>query len=227
MPFFSYCGPSKRDIRQFYFPLKSLQEPLVYEYRSTQQDSLPSFYCYMQTMIQHDSVFFMTNTYGADFETLQFDRELQTPQGMLLKSLFQYLPDSAGKRSQNQVEILSGNAFPYQVRDSNGIFVYNISWKNNIDSTQYSIIRNRRFGGDTTWTFQGKTYPAIWFHLRELRDRNNKGHTAVEFIGKEVFAENLGLVSIRRTFSGRVIEYQLMDKYDMKTLEGKFRQIRK
>jgi hypothetical protein len=218
----SNCGNGKRDIRNFYFPLTTLREPLVYEYRSANNDSLPPFYCYLNTINSGDSLFFITNTYGADFETLQLDRELQTPQGMLLKSLLQYVPDSTGKRVQNEVEILSGNAFPYQVTDSNGIFVYNISWKSAIDSTRYSIIRNRRFGGDTTWTFQNKTYPAIWFHLRELRDRDNNGHTSVEFRGKEIFAQNLGLVSIRRTVSGHEIEYQLVDKYDMKTFEGKF-----
>jgi hypothetical protein len=222
MTLFLQCGNRKRDIRNFYFPLTSLQQPLVYEYRSANKDSLPPFYCYMHTLYIGDSLFFMTNTYGADFETLQLDRELQTPHGMLLKSLFQYVPDSTGKRTQNATEILSGNAFPYEVTDSNGIFVYNIAWKSGIDSTRYSIIRNRRFGGDTTWTFQNKTYPAIWFHLREVRDRDNNGHTSVEFRGKEIFAENLGLVSIRRTVSGHEIEYQLVDKYDMKTFEGKF-----
>jgi hypothetical protein len=224
MTLFSNCGKSKRDIRNFYFPLTSLQQPLVYEYRSTNYDSLPPFYCYMNTIYKGDSLFFITNTYGADFETLQLDRELQTPHGMLLKELFQYVPDKAGKRVQNTAEIASGNAFPYQVTDSNGIFVYNISWKSAIDSTRYSIIRNRRFGGDTTWTFQNTTYPAIWFHLREVRDRDNNGHTFVEFLGKEIYAKNLGLVSIRRNVAGQEIEYQLVAKYDMKTLETKFQQ---
>jgi hypothetical protein len=222
MILFSQCGHGKRDIRNFYFPLTSLRQPLVYEYRSANQDSLPPFYCYMNTIQNGDSLFFITNTYGADFETLQLDRELQTPHGMLLKELFQYVPDKTGKRIQNPAEILSGNAFPYQVTDSEGIFVYNISWKSAMDSTRYSIIRNRRFGGDTTWTFQKKTYPAIWFHLREVRDRDNNGHTSVEFRGKEIFAQNLGMVSIRRTVSGHEIEYQLVDKYDMKTFEQKF-----
>jgi hypothetical protein len=222
MTLFSNCGKGKRDIRNFYFPLTSLQQPLVYEYRSTNKDSLPPFYCYMNSIQQGDSLFFITNTYGADFETLQLDRELQTPYGMLLKELFQYVPDSTGKRIQKPTEIISGNAFPYEVTDSNGIFVYNISWKNVIDSTRYSIIRNRRFGGDTTWTFENKTYPAIWFHLREVRDRDNNGHTSVEFRGKEIYAKNLGLVSVRRTVARQEIEYQLIAKYDMKTLEAKF-----
>ncbi|MEN9610067.1 MAG: hypothetical protein RLZZ628_881 [Bacteroidota bacterium] len=209
---FHHCGPSKRDIRNFYFPLAALQQPFIYEYRSKNNDSLPPFYCQMQTTQQGDSLFLTTTTYGAAFETLQFDRELQTPYGMLLKELFQYVPDKTGKRIQNPTKIHSGNAFPYQITDSKGIFVYNISWKSAVDTTQYNIIRNRRFGGDTTWTFQGKTYPAIWFHLREVRERDNNGRTSVEFQGKEVFAKEIGLVYVRRAAAGYLIEYELKDK---------------
>jgi hypothetical protein len=69
MTLFSNCGNGKRDIRNFYFPLTSLQQPLVYEYRSIGKDNLPPFYCYMNAIHKGDSVFFITNTYGADLET--------------------------------------------------------------------------------------------------------------------------------------------------------------
>ncbi len=213
---------NKIDIRDYYYPIKSLQSPKVYEYRAT-SDSFPPYYRYFRTIVTGEQVFFTENFYDNQFETRQFAREERVKEGILLREMFLYMPDSQSKTQVVKANIHVGASFPFEVRDSNGIFIYNISFTNPKDNSKNSIVRNRRFLRKTTVDFKGKKYDAIIFEVKELLENELKGTWKHEFKITEIYAKDLGLVSASRDLGdGRILTYQLYDVYNMEDLESKF-----
>lgn len=217
------CGGDQgRDVRDYYFPLQSLDEGLVYEYRPI-ADSLagPNYWYYRS--IKTDSAIYLAGAYyEADFTPTQIVREELVSNGMLLNDLFLFETDTSGKQQQVKAEVLSGSVFPFSVRDSNDIYLYKVRFQmpSQLNGAT-TLIVNRRFMGDTSVVFQGKTYDAVRFGLKgvvEVRDSIN-GDIEPAFTGHEIYAHKIGLFSYRRNYGGAVMQYQLHDRYPMTQLE--------
>jgi hypothetical protein len=221
MLFFAACN-GKTDIREYYYPIKNLQTPKVYEYRSV-TDSLPPYYRYFRTVVTGEQVFFTENFYDHQFDTRQFAREERVREGMLLRELFLYMPDNQGKTQVVKAAIKVGANFPFEVTDSNGVFVYNITFTNPRDSSRNNIVRNRRFIRKTYFEFKNSKYEAIEFEVKELLENELKGTWKHEFKITEIYAKHLGLVLSKRDLgNGHTLTYQLHDIYNMEDLESKF-----
>lgn len=219
------CNPTNRkDIRDYYFPLKQLTNGLVYEYRPLGQDSLSPAYWYYRSFIQDEGIYLTGTYYEYDLNPLQLVREELVSNGMLLQDLFLYFPDSSGRQQRLAAEVLAGNAFPFSVSDSSGIFLYKVrlEFPNEIDRTT-TLIKNRRYLGDTTYTYQNETYKAVRFEVRELVEDNSATEGSIEprFDGEEIYAKGLGLVYYRKNLGGQNIVYTLSDRYPMEELEQK------
>lgn len=223
----SACSPANRDIRDFYFPLKSLTEGLVYEYRAIENDSLTPAYWYYRSFIGKDGVFLTGNYYEYTFTPQQFIREELVQNGMLLEDIFLYETDSIGRQQQVAGEILAGNTFPFEIPDTNTIYLYKVSFQfpSNPDQ-QITLIKNRTFAGDANYEYKGKTYDCIRFDVRELVEVSDtkQGGIEPELSGYELYAEGLGLIYYEKELgAGNRIAYVLYDQYPMEVLEEKFR----
>lgn len=212
----------KTNIQDYYYPIKNLQSPKVYEYRAA-SDSFPPYYRYFRTIVTGEQVFFTENFYDHQFETRQFVREERVKEGMLLREMFLYMPDNQGKIQVIKSNVSVAASFPFEVTDSNGVFVYNISFTNPKDNSTNSIVRNRRFLGKTTITFKEKKYDAVIFEVKELLENTLKGTWKHEFKITEIYAKDLGLVATSRDMGdGRILSYHLHDIYTMEDLESKY-----
>lgn len=228
------CQPSdgKKNIRAYYFPLDELKEGLVYEYESVGNDSLQSVYWYYRSLYQEEGVFLTGTNYGQypglGLVPMQFVREEMISDGMLLADLYLYETDSSGKQQQVPVEKIVDTAFPFEVSEDGGIFLYKVKWTPWSDSlSTITLIKNRRYLRDTSITFRGKTHQAVLFEVKELLEHNHQeeGYFEQQFNGVEVYAKNIGLFSYKKVIGDAfTLAYQLKARYPMEQLEAKVRQ---
>jgi hypothetical protein len=217
----------KQDIRDYYYPMRSLEDGLVYEYQSPSIDSLTPAFWYYRSFIQDDGVFMTGTYYEHELEPLQLVREEMVSNGMLVKEVFLYEPgDSTGRQTRLDVEVLQGAAFPFEVSDSSGVFLYKIRWSPPSDSgATYTVIKNRHYAGDTIVNVLGKSRNAVIFQVQELVEYDKNGVFEKQFGGKEIYAEGLGLVYYNKMVDDQMSwDYALVNRYPMDTLEKHFKQ---
>lgn len=220
------CKPDgKHDIFNYYYPLEELRDGRVYEYRPVEADSLPEEYWFFKT-IYTDTAEYLTGTYyDYNFMVRQLTTEEIVENGSLIKNYFLYTMDSTGVQHQVPAEVIGATAFPFEVRDSGGIFLTNLKWtfsKNPEVST--TMIKNRRYAGKTTYKYQGKPVDAVVFDIKELVDDYNEGHWEKQYTGKEIYAKGIGLVYYEKTIDDNfVLKYALKAVFSMEELEERFR----
>lgn len=249
LSFWRCQSDGNRDIRNYYFPIQDLENGLVYEYQAMNMDSLTPKYWYYRSFFNDDGIFMTGTYYEQDFTPLQFVREELVSNGVIQDTLylfeynfskpaidslpenqrnsfFVYHPDSSSQVARVNVEILSQTLFPFQVREEGGVFLYKVKWRPaSQPDTEITLGKTRRYLGDTTFTFQNKTYDCVRFELTELFQQNQEGVLEQEYGGVEWYAKNLGLVYFRKDITKDfVIEYQLKDRYPMEKLEEKFKE---
>lgn len=213
------------NIKTYYFPLHELYDGLVYEYQSVSDEQLPPYYWYYRTVDKEDGAVTLTGMYyNYEFEPQQFIQEERISNGMILEDLFIYEPNSVGKQDQVIAKIIEDTVFPFEVRDSSGVFLYEAQWFSPTDSTNYTIVRNRRYQGKTSFTYQDKDYLAIKLQVRELIETEQEGFLTIELMGEEIYAQGLGLVEVKKeSVTGSFKQhYRLADRYLMTDLEEKF-----
>jgi hypothetical protein len=217
------CQSDQKNIRDYYFPLKALTGGLVYEYRAVNNDTLAPDYWYYRSFVTDTSVYLAATYYDAATLTpLQLVREEMFSNGMAAQDLYLYETDSTGKQRQIIANIESGSVFPFEVRDSGGIFLYKVSWQ--MQDATTTLIKNRRYTGDTTFVFQEKTYDCVVFEVKELLEHDQEGFFEQEFDGVEWYAKGLGLVYSKKTITPTfILEYRLANRYPMERLEALFK----
>ncbi|MCB0663335.1 MAG: hypothetical protein KDC24_11390 [Saprospiraceae bacterium] len=226
---FNACSPENdgtKNISDYYYPMDSLNEGLVYEYKAVNNDSMSALYNYYRTVESMDETFLVGVQYDPFFQPSQLSREKVVSNGVKLVESFIYLNDSTGTSTQIPMDIIAGVTFPFEVRDSGGIFLYNVKWFDNPgDTTVYtSVIRNRRYEKDTTVNYKGEQLPAVLFSVRELVENFNDGFWEKEFNSKELYAKGIGLVYFKKDISPDFkLEYALYDRYPMEVLEAKLK----
>ncbi len=217
----------QRDIRDYYYPMRSLEDGLVYEYRSPAIDSLTPAYWYHRSFIQDDGVYLTSTYYEHQLEPLQLVKEEMVSNGMLVQNLFLYAPsDSTGRQNRIEVQVLQGAAFPFLLSDSSGVFLYKVRWSPPQDNgATYTIIKNRRYTGDTLVNVLGKERKAVVFQVDELLEYDKNGVLEKQYGGQEVYAKGIGLVYYSKTVDDRMRwDYALTSRYPMDSLEQQFKQ---
>lgn len=215
----------KRNIKDFYFPIEQLKDGLVYEYKPINNDSLPTEYWYYRTIEQDGNTYFMGNYYDDRFIPLQFFREEVVGNGTIMVDYFFFLGDSTGKQERFPLKILVGNSFPFEVKDSTGVFLFKVRLTHPIDTTITTTdIKNRRYIGDANYNYQGENVACVKFSLiGEIDHNNNKGHLIPQYHGEELYAKDIGLIYYKKTYAGgSVLEYGLKNTYPMQEFEKKF-----
>ena len=217
---------NKRNIKAYYFPLEELKDGKVYEYQPVNNDSLPPFYWYFRLTEKEEATFITSQYYDYSFTIQQLSNEEIVRNGVLLTDLFLYSTDTlTGQQTPHSVKVEWDNAFPFEVTDSTGVFLYKIYWKD-FDNPQQKmrLIRNKHFMGDATYAYQGKEVECIEFLVKELLEVEEEGFQEVQYRTTELYAKGIGLVYFRKVISGNIQEYELVDRYDMTQLEQRFRE---
>jgi len=221
------CAKSddKINIKSYYFPIEELTEGKVYEYQSANDPSLPPEYWYYRSFESDTGTFFIGNFYDENFEVQQFFTEEIVSNGTLMQNYFLYARDTAGLQVQVPTEILVPNVFPFEVRDSGGIFLYKMKWNSgqgNEGST--TLIRNRYYEGKDQYDFEGKNHECVVFSLRELVEVYDpiEGNIEPEYQGKELYAKGIGLVYYEKELDEKnKLAYKLRAIYTMDELTKK------
>jgi hypothetical protein len=213
-----------RDISGYYFPLDSLADGRVYEYEVWQDSARTTSYWYYKSVPDIQPPVLLGLSYAADFTPEQLIREEKVENGMLLADFRTYEFDTANQRQIDLPgEIEHGNVFSFELRQPPGILLSSVRWQSVLDSSVYSLTRNRQYERDTTILFNGRSLPAIVLHVRELVDHDKQGHWQQEYSATEIYAQGIGLVHTSKQFDkGLSLRFQLTDIYPMDTLEARF-----
>lgn len=224
--FLSACEqkPTSISIRDYYYPIDLLKDPLVYEYKAINNDSLGSEYWYYRTVETDTATYLTGNYYDRFFTVRQFSNEEIVSNGSILLDYFLYAFDSLGTQMQVPAAIEYGNVFPFEVKDTTTTLLQKMKWNYREDPpSSTTLIRNRRYNGKTAYTFKGQQYECVAFDVRELVDDFNNGHWEREYSMVELYAKGIGLVYYRKEIEENfILEYELVDRYSMKTLEEKY-----
>jgi hypothetical protein len=227
--FFACGNGDKRDISEYYFPVKELRAGKVYEYMVSQKDSVVPEYWYYHTLVRDSGLFLIGTYYDHRFQIGQIVREKITKSGALAKECHLYEedpdPEVEGGQIHTTTVIEAPNKFPFWVIDSSGVFLFKLQFHPSDDpkATIY-VVRNRRFLGDAPdFEFQDKMYPCIRFGLVEAIGNEKEGAAEVEGRGEEWYAKGLGLVYYKKTYGSGVfkMEARLTDIFSMAELEQK------
>lgn len=219
---------SPKDIRDFYFPLRELEDGLVYEYEPVHLDSLTPAYWYYRSFIEDDGVFLTGTYYEYDLVPLQLVREELVRNGMMVQDVYLYEKgtDSLGRQIRTEVEVLQGSAFPFEVTDSSGVFLYKIRWEPPQDSgAVITLVKNRRYLKDTVVRALDETLDAVVFDVRELLSYDKEGVFEQGYGGREIYARGLGLVYYdKKIGENMTLSYALSRRYPMNELEQQYEQ---
>jgi hypothetical protein len=228
----AYClftiGCGKKNIREYYYPLTQLREkPMVYEYEFKTRDTSFRLYTYFQTVVQGDSISFVGTDYDPNFQVMMMRREQMLSNGMKLQDLRYYGSDSTGKAIEMKASVTGGAVFPFEVKDSNGIFINIIKYRDPKDSThETTLTRNLRFLRTTTYDYKNQKYEALEFEKKDEQAEHDlkQGGWQHVFKVKEIYAKGLGLVYSKRAVTeDDSVEIILVDIYPMENLEKKFK----
>ncbi|MEY3367056.1 MAG: hypothetical protein RI973_211 [Bacteroidota bacterium] len=221
------CQPDdgKKDIKSYYFPLDSLSEGRVYEYRVTSGTEARKAYWYYKTIREEGRSYLIGMAYDDAFSPDQFVREERVDNGMLLSDFIAYETDTAtGLKIQIPAMVEQANVFPFKVSMPAGVLLSSVRWTSSQDSSVYSFTRNRQYLKDTSIVFKGQQFPAVLFNVRELVDHEQEGHWQQEYPVTEIYARGLGLAFTEKRFSDSLrLVYQLEDIYSMERFEEKFK----
>lgn len=216
--FFTGCD-DRRDIRDYYFPVRELinTDGLVYAYENT--GTLPgpdTEYWYFLGVDQDTALYLSVTRYSPEFAPEQQSREQITNDGVLLRELTMLPADSAGVAQPIPTDIIYDKVFPFYLTEGDPVpYGYRMKFAplEAPDATNY-VTFNRRYRADTVINLMGQDYDAIIFDLEgevSMRDPE-AGDISPSFGGYEIFARGLGRVEFKRelaegaSFGGRLVE---------------------
>ncbi len=213
-----------KNIESYYLPYKTFTEKTVYVYETALNDSLGNYYWVYRFEDKGKGKRIYSARYNNQFIADQLSEEEVVENGTKMRAYTLIKTDSSGMQNID-VEIVNGNYFPFKVKDSLGIFLYSMKWKEPSDTThKTSLVRNRRFLKDTTWTFDSKTLPAVVFETKDLLDDDHEGHLEIQYNGTEVYAQGIGLVFQQKLVGGKPIAFRLKSRMSLQELEKSVKQ---
>lgn len=220
----SSCGEDRTDIRDYYFPLRQLDDGLVYEYGVVGQDSMVPDYWYYRSEVSDTSLHLISVLYDENFYQSQLSVQEMVSNGMMAISLKLFTPDTLGTQNSHDANILSPAVFPFQVVQDKGLFLYKVRYQLPGENGSTTLILNRQYAGETSYTYNGKDYPAVRFRLKGLAEIEDASGGGIEpsFSGEEVYVKGMGLVYYSRIFGADTLAYALREQYGMEQLEERF-----
>ncbi|MEM7572844.1 MAG: hypothetical protein AAF433_08085 [Bacteroidota bacterium] len=204
------CSDARRDIRDYYYPIRTMTDGKVYVYQDPDQPNRAPNYWYYLGIDQDSALYLSSTAYLPDFEPGQQVTEQIFNEGVVLKQLAIAFPDSVGQLSMVNAEVEAGNAFPFYLEaDERPAYVVKLSFEDELtQGNRQNITFNRQYQRDTTVEVMGESYDALVFKLVAEFYIEEAGLGGIQpgLSGYEIYAEGLGLVETqRKTESGTVI----------------------
>ncbi|HMX40290.1 MAG TPA: hypothetical protein PK971_14750 [Saprospiraceae bacterium] len=222
---FLACSPEERNLRNYYFPAEQLRGGMVYEYLSEQGDSVVTEYWYYRSFLRDSGLFLAGTYYDEHFRIGQIVREKMAESGAVAREYFLYDSDAPdGRQRQIPTVLRSGQVFPFAVRDSAAVSLFDLSYSPPDEpGTTLRVLRERRFLGNAPdFVFRGGKVRCVRFSLRETIGGDDEAGPPLEGRGEEHYALGLGRVYYRKSYgSGEAVqfEYRLHDVFPMAELE--------
>lgn len=224
---FYSCNTSGRiNIEDYYFPIKELKEGKVYEYRinGMGEDKTSSRYKYYTTVENDEGKFLINNNYDAAFFNDQYVLNEVVENGILVKEyhMMAVIPE----QEQQQIvkaEIVKNSAFPFNVSLDGGVTPMEMKFTDPRDSKEnIRFIRERKYLGDTIFTFKGVDLPAIIMAANEIREFTHEeaGDFDNTTFATEIYAKGIGLISRKYNIGDVQLESTLHDTFSMSKLEA-------
>ncbi|PHI19428.1 hypothetical protein CEQ90_12980 [Lewinellaceae bacterium SD302] len=222
----------QRDIRDYYFPVRDLDEGLVYAYTPQNSPDTNTVYWYAIGLDQDTALYLNITTYDERLNPATLVSEAITNEGVVTRQVLIYSTDSTGRSVKTQADILFDQSFPFFVarnyEDDQNIQVYQIDYSPVTSPTsRYRITYNRSFSRDTIAMIDGLEYPAIRLEMTgetSVRDAV-EGDISPTFRGFEIYAKGVGLVESYRNFDGFILHQKLTDRFSMEELQHKAKQL--
>ena len=195
------------NIKAYYFPIKALEEPLVYEYvdDSTGQTD---YWLYNTVYDQAGNQFLLGTNYNQKGEQQQFFRSQILADGAILKDYRFFQTDSSGKSHTSSAKIKEPVLYPFKPTQAEGqVYRYWVNFSIAPDTAVvYDIVRNRSLSKEQpTFSWEGQELAAIQLDVEEFsetHDSINGGHWKMQGQRQEIYAEGLGLVYIKNISDG-------------------------
>ena len=204
----SHTDRPSGDYREYYIPMAILPaEGITYTYRNLRDTTAaPEIWSHKK---MGEGLIMSTNYDSRGLETQrQYDRLVID--GIVTDSLILMFEDSTGRRGETRVKVVSPYRFPFIPGDSSKVWLTQFEWYQPQDSLHVVLQRRRRFDGDTTMTYHGKTIPAVQFTTDDTLETEEAGWTHSTWQGVEIYAKGIGLIYYKRKISPELtLEYQL------------------
>lgn len=200
------------DIESYYFPIHSLDGGMmfVYKYKNAM---MPEFYWHLKTQKHQDLHYLKIVELREDFSVQQKITEQIYPSGTKVIDYQIFEVDSVGQVDTARLDIKAGDSYPFFVEENGGVYIFQTDWIfPQQPEFKYTIVRNRRYGGDTTFVFKGQEVPAIVMNVKELVITDGNGRQELELNKTEIYGKGLGLVASKTILNDSLsLEYQLDD----------------
>lgn len=196
LPLFWACGEGNTPYRDFYFPIRGLEQAEVYVYEPLDQPGLGRQIWLLQGMPSDSGWILHTRIYDQTHTLLQEIREQELANGVRAISYRRYLRDSSGQVLVHPMVILRANLFPYAIPDTSRVFTFQLRFSDPGDSAVVTTrTRYRRFKGMDRIQLADREYPSLVLGLQERIEIDDEGMMTLDFSGEEVYAEGIGLAA--------------------------------
>jgi len=209
-------GPNLKD---YYFPVNSLQEGLVYEYSAAGDSEQPPHSWFYKSHTENGNQFLSGQYYNASGAVEQFTLEEITAARTLAREYRLISYDSTGRMKTADLKLIKNQIYPFGKPNTKTIERFKISWSDPIE-TQYTneLNRGRVFKQFTPCSYQGKEVDCAEFVMVENIEveKKNDGVQTLETTTKELYAKGIGLVYYQKKIGDNTAyTYELTDRISM------------
>ncbi len=197
------CTSSRGPNADYYYPINELEDELLYTYESVGDAGFGPHYWAYSAKEFSDSTILSGTYYDANRQPRQHITERIVNDGSLRRSLTLLEPgDSA--TNERSATVLEPVVFSFEPPNPDRLLVSAVRWQE--EGITYTVTHNRHYLRDTSIVFNGQSYPAQTWMVRELIEQDSAGVLALESRAIEVYAKGIGLAYRERLYSDGTVE---------------------
>ena len=224
---FSSCTEKNKvaqhDLKKYYFPYKNLDQPKMYAFHATVDNSEAPEYWIFKSFIHNNDTLIEKKIFDHNLNLIQKEIEKVISDGIVLQSSTIYELDST-KMITSSLSIQSDDVFPFAVEDEKDLWISNTHWDNPIEeNSSFTFIKNKHFKGYEDFEVIGNKHRAINIESKNLIENINDGSLEILYNAEEIYVENIGLAYFRKEFAeNSVREYKLAKIYNKEEFQKWF-----